>query len=366
MSKVATMGTMRIGIYDPYLDDLGGGEKYMMSLATALSEKHTVDIFWDKKEDLVGAQDRFGLALINVRQVQNIFNGNMSFLKRFSETRKYDVIIFLSDGSIPFVGSKKLLIHIQQPIAKMHIRSLWDKIKLSRVTNFFCNSQYTKSYIGKIFSLKTLVIYPPVALHPKHVEKENYILHVGRFRLVDPLTHAGDYKKQHIMLEVFRQMIEEGLKGWKFILAVSVRDKDMMQFEKMKESVKDLPVEFLINKTNDTLWDMYSRAKIYWHASGYGEDLSVHPEYAEHFGISTVEAMGAGAVPVVINAGGQCEIVSNGVDGLVWNTLQELKEMTQQIMHDKLLWEKLSVNAKKRARDFSYERFSETVNALVV
>ena len=53
----------------------------------------------------------------------------------------------------------------------------------------------------------------------------------------------------------------------------------------------------------------YKLAKIYWHASGFGEDLETHPEKAEHFGITTVEAMINGLVPIVIDAGGQKEIV---------------------------------------------------------
>ena len=107
------------------------------------------------------------------------------------------------------------------------------------------------------------------------------------------------------------------------------------------------------------------RAKIYWHASGFGEDVEKHPELAEHFGMSTVEAMGAGVVPVVINTGGQKEIVTDGENGLLWNTLEELLEKTKQVVQDENLRTELSQNAMKRARDFGKERFYNEVQRLI-
>ncbi|HSD98499.1 MAG TPA: glycosyltransferase family 4 protein [Patescibacteria group bacterium] len=356
---------MRIGIYDPYLDDLGGGEKYMMSIASCLADTNTVDVFWDNKEDVKNVIKRFGIDLSRAKQAPNIFSSRYNLLQRFSMTQKYDVIIALSDGSIPFLGSKRLFLHIQQPLARMQTDSLWGKLKLIRVTKFFCNSEYTRSYLGKKIKDKAVIIYPPVVLSPKQVKKENYVLHVGRFRLIDPLTRAGDFKKQHVMIEAFKHMVEKGLKNWKFILAVSVMDNDMQKFEEMKNQAKGFPIEFAVNKTNDSLWDLYSKAKIYWHASGYGEDLQKYPAFAEHFGISTVEAMGAGCVPVVINAGGQKEIVSDGENGLLWNSLEELEKKTLELTKDEKLWQKMSQQAKERAKDFSYEKFSDAVRALL-
>lgn len=354
---------MRIGIYDPYLDDLGGGEKYMMSIAQLLSHTHDVSVFWDKKEDVDLLLKRFSLDLSRIKLVTNIFSPKVSLLERLGKSRAYDVIIVLSDGSIPLVLSKKLFLHIQQPLSNEK-KGIWTLFKLSRVTAIFCNSQFTKNFVDNAFSKKTQVIYPSVPIHARQVKKENIILHVGRFRVKN--IGIGDYKKQSVMIEAFKKIIDKDLKNWKFVLAVSVRDEDMDVFEKMRESSKGFPIEFEINKSNEDLWSLYSKAKIYWHASGYGEDLSVHPEYAEHFGISTVEAMGAGAVPVVINAGGQKEIVINKENGLLWNSLKELQEQTILLIHNEVMLKQLSSNAKKRAQDFSYEKFSQAVNGLLV
>ena len=45
---------MRIGIYDPYLDSLSGGEKYMLCAAAYLADEHEVLIFWNDETILEG------------------------------------------------------------------------------------------------------------------------------------------------------------------------------------------------------------------------------------------------------------------------------------------------------------------------
>lgn len=351
---------MKVGIYDPYLDDTGGGEKYMLTIAQVLAERHKVSVFWDRPEDLERAQQRFGLSLEQVKTAKNIFSPHVSFFERLVKSRKYDAIVYLSDGSIPLLFSK-LFVHVQQPLKEFQSTSLKDKLKLKRVACFFCNSAFTKQYIEGRFDLKTVILYPPVEIHAQKIKKENIILHVGRFRRMGEESNASDYKKQYIMLETFKDLVDRGLKKWKFVLAVGVQDKDADAFQKLKDRYKKYPITFEINKNNDELWSLYSKAKIYWHATGYGEDVAKHPELAEHFGISTVEAMGAGAVPVVYSAGGQKEIVSDGINGLLWSDTRELKEVTLILINSKAMLEDLSLEAKKRAKDFNMEMFRKHV-----
>jgi glycosyltransferase involved in cell wall biosynthesis len=238
-----------------------------------------------------------------------------------------------------------------------------DRIKISRVSRFFCNSEFTKSFIDKKFHLRSTILYPPVTLNPKDIKKENIILHVGRFRVRN--IKKDDYKKQGVMIKAFKEMVDQGFKEWKFVLAVSIQEKDKEAFEEMKKSAAGYPIEFLVNKSNDELWEIYSKAKIYWHASGFGEDLEANPEYAEHFGISTVEAMGAGAVPVVINAGGQKEIVVEGETGFLWDSIRQLQLKTLKLANDESLLSKLSKQAIRSAERFSKAKFYEGVNDLI-
>lgn len=358
---------MKIGIFDPYLDDLGGGEKYMMTIASCLSKNHNVSVFWDNISDIEELQKRFSLDLSKVKFIENIFSPNFNSIKRFFETKKYDIIIVLSDGSIPFSLSKKTFIHLQQPIFISNL-DLRTKYKISRIKKFFCNSNYSKSYVDKSLGVNSKVLYPPVEIKKKNLKKKNIILHVGRFRVKDVTVSGvpiGDYKKQKVMVDVFKRMVDKGIKGWRFVLAVSIKNEDRNDFEMLRKSAKGYPIDFLINKSNDELWDIYSRAKIYWHASGFGEDLKKYPEYAEHFGISTIEAMGGGAVPVVINAGGQKEIVEDEKSGFLWNTLDEFVQKTIELSQDQNLWQKMSKAAQLRSKKFAGNRFCKELYEII-
>ena len=353
---------MRIGIFDPYLDDLGGGEKYMMTLAQCFSEENEVTVFWNSPEDLKKAAERFSLDLSRVRLKNNIFSPTCSSFKRWLESLNYDAIVVLSDGSIPFVLSKKLFIHFQQPFPKIKM-SLKASLKKIRVNSFFCNSLFTKSFVDEEFGINSRVIYPPVDARVKENKKENIVLHVGRFRALN--VESQDYKKQGVMLDVFKKMADLGLGNWKFILAVGLQESDGIKFNQLKKKAEGYPIEFLVNLNSDDLGKIYSKSKIYWHASGYGEDLNRNPELAEHFGISTVEAMGAGCVPVVINAGGQKEIVIDGKNGYLWNTLDDFMTKTNSLIKDEKLWKKMSDAAIKRSGVFTGDRFCNDLKDII-
>lgn len=363
---------MRIGIFDPYLDDLGGGEKYMATIAECLSKKHEVFVFWNNQKDIDLLLQRFLIDLSKVSITKNIFAPGFGLLKRTAQSRKYDVLIVLSDGSIPLVLSKKLFIHLQQPIPGLN-PNFKTKLKKLRVSEFFCNSYFTKSFVDKEFGVNSKVIYPPVEITTAKIKKKNIILNVGRFRVKDVTTFrngkkegVGDYKKQSIMINVFKEMVDKGLKDWEFVIAVSIKEDEKKQFEQMQNMVSGYPVRFIVNSSNQALGEIYSEAKIYWHASGFGEDLKVHPEFAEHFGISTVEAMSAGAVPVVINAGGQKEIVKEGETGFLWDTLEELKSKTLRLIKDDKLLMDFSKKAGLFAYGFSKEKFCQEINELIL
>jgi glycosyltransferase involved in cell wall biosynthesis len=359
---------MKIGVFDPYLDDLGGGEKYMMMLASALADQHDVSVFWDNKSDIAALKKRFGHPIESIHIVKNIFSPQVGFIERTKVTRNYDAIVVLSDGSIPFVFPTKLFIHIQQPLPKHVGSGFKNNIKRRHISAIFYNSEFTKYFNDQLFpGVKNEVIYPPVSLDVRHktydVRKENVIVHVGRFRVKNLAT--DDFKKQGFMVDSFKKLVDDGFKHWKFIIAASVKEEDTERFQELQKKADGYPITFEINKTNQELFDLYHKAKIYWHASGYGEDLEKHPELAEHFGITTVEAMGSGAVPVVIGSGGQKEIVTDGVNGMLWNSQEELFAKTKKVASDETLWKELSKSAIIRAKDFSEEKFYERVRNLI-
>lgn len=354
---------MRIGIYTPYLDTLTGGEKYMLSIASCLSQKNDVSLFWDNNREQIRtqAEKKLGINLSAVSFVNNIFTNKTSLIKRLLQTRDYDVIIFLSDGSIPLI-SCRLILHFQFPVEWVSVKSFVTRLKLQRVNKIICNSNYTKIFIDKKFNISSTVLYPPISIQKGIFPKENIILNVGRF---GKNAEGAYYKKQDILINTFKAMTKRKLGDWRFVLVISILDRDKNNLEELKEKAENLPVDFVVNPSYERLWELYRKAKIYWHASGFGEDLVRHPERAEHFGISTVEAMGSGAVPVVIDAGGQKEIVEDTVSGYLWRSEDDLIKKTEILIRDNVLWEKLQKGAIKRSKIFTGDRFCKEINSIV-
>ena len=353
---------MRIGIFDPYLDSLGGGEKYMLTAASCLSKEHEVFVFWD--QDLLGeAAKKFNLDLSRVKVVENIFNYNLP--AKLYKSKEYDAIFFLSDGSLPFVHTK-LFVHFQFPVEWVNPQSFMNKKKIKRVEKFICNSKYTKDFIDKEFGVSSIVLYPPTYEKkdfPKIniTKKKDYILNVGR---LSKLADGTIFKKQDFMINAFKKIVNRGISDWELVMVVSVLERDRSLLNYLKNMIKGYPIKIYENIPYEDLLEIYQDAKIYWHASGFGENLIKHPEKAEHFGITTVEAMINGLVPVVINEGGQKEIVQDGKNGYLFDNEKALVERTVSLIENKTLLEKLSKEALKRGNDFSSDIFCRNVNKI--
>lgn len=351
------------GIFDPYLDTLGGGERYAVTVAHCLAQKSWgVNIFWDDRKIQKKIRERFGLNLKGVNFVPNIFKKPL--FRRYQVLKKYDLIFYISDGSIPFLFARNNILHFQIPFHGVNGRRLLNKIKSNKINEIVCNSQFTKRFIDEEYGIRSRVIYPPVAVEEfKAAEKENLILSVGRF------SQLMQAKRQDVLIDGFKRMVKTDLSGslkkWRLILAGGSDVGKDESFGWLKREAKGLPIEIIENPPFGKLKELYAKAKIFWLATGFGANERKDPEKVEHFGIATIEAMAAGCVPVVIAKGGQKEIVSEAQDGLLWKSKKELVEKTLLLIKERKLWQELSKAAHKKAQVFSQERFCHELEKII-
>jgi glycosyltransferase involved in cell wall biosynthesis len=73
--------------------------------------------------------------------------------------------------------------------------------------------------------------------------------------------------------------------------------------------------------------------------------------------------MAAGCVPVVVNKGGQPEIVEHGKNGFVWNTLDELKAYSRAHERRGVVAEDVGGRPRTRSALFAGEVSSRDVAA---
>lgn len=226
------------------------------------------------------------------------------------------------------------------------------------------NSRYTAAWLRSWWGLPSRILFPPVETIPysyAQSSKSPEILSIGRFFI------GGHNKKHEIMIQVFGQMVGEGLRGWTLRLmgATGKRVEDRRYVEILRSLAAGLPVVIETDVASGTLNDAVRRASIYWHAAGHGEDRSRNPGAFEHFGVAAVEAMGAGAVPVVFDGGGLTETVEHGVSGFLWRSRRELRAATWQLIRDARLRGRMATAATERANLFDAARFRRELLEIV-
>ena len=393
------MVAKRICVLNPYLPTLGGGEKYMGYMLQFIENYYDdvqIDIIvhnFDEEnvhyDDYVSIEDlnrKFGLNLkhtgllkVDLGTSSSLFTRAVSKHKIERITRGYDLFInhmYLSRH----VGFARRNLYLCMFPPKPHITGarnalaairskILDARFINRYDRFISISEYTDYWLSRYWrsaGAKSLIIYPPVfteseiADRYQESKKENIIISVGRFFI-------GDHCKRQLDMVRFFVNNQDKLGDYEYHLVGSVSNstRDLDYFKQVSDLAgtvnnviihRDCPYEELI--------DLYSRAKIFWHATGFQADEDEHPEKMEHFGITTVEAMSYGAVPVVINRGGQKEIVKDGENGFLWETLEQCIENTSKLINDNDLRIRFANISVERAGIFSIEEFYKRTDQL--
>lgn len=362
---------MRVGLYSPLIiDHQGGGERYILTIAEHLSINRNCKVDLITQRSLPRSEqinlkkkltEKFHLNLTKVNCVFGPFTRTYSALDRFKFTRTYNSFLSFTDGSVFFAGSKRNILHIQIPLKKGP-SGLLNRLKLSTWQVKVANAYFTKHQVEKNWRVKVNFVHWGAVDSQdfKPGKKKNIILHVGRF-------FTGLHcKRQDIITDTFKKMVDQGLKNWRLVLIGSIDpgDDNQTYANMIAKAAKNYPIIIEHNASFDQLKNWYGQAKIYWHATGYGLDENRYPEKMEHLGLSTVEAMSAGSVPVVINKGGQPEIVTNDKNGFLWESQNELINQTLMIIKDNNLRERLSQTAQERANDFSKEKFQRMTDKI--
>lgn len=348
-------------IFDPYLDTLGGGERYSLTFGLGLKQiGYTVEIAWPDPQILTKAGERFGLDFSSfITNSSSYFSCSKKagLLSKILFTRQYDLIFWVSDGSLPLLFSKNNLVHFQVPFKELGGDAITNSIKSLMVNKYVYNSLFTQSVHERhLPKSKSFVLYPPIDVDNFHPSsKENIILSVARF------ASPSHSKRQDVLIKAFRQFHSHNSQ-YKLVLAGGASEDDGVIAE-LRSQAGDLPVEIVPNPPFKIIKDLYSRAKFFWHAAGYGINEETDPEKVEHFGIVTVEAMSAGAIPVVIAKGGQKEIITADTGYLCQNE-DEIAQKTLAILNDQSKIQNMSTLAISRAKDFSQQKFYEKIKLL--
>lgn len=333
------MRKMKICFFSPYLPNssVGGGEKHLFDIALVVARKYQVYIainqdLWQDKQFILDKYQRFlGRSLDQIEFIKSpLFSQNSSFLQKLIWTKKFDYLFYCTDGSLFFSLAKVNNLHFQIPFTNK--LKLMDRLKLLNWKIKNSNSEFTKNVIEKNWHTNIDFVHHPlvnVSELRTNQSKEKVILNVGRFF---KQLHS---KRQDILVKLFEKLCDSYPKlmsGYKLVLIGANEDEDYVQ--EVKSLAVGLNIEIYHDISREELVKWYKKSQIYWHATGYGASELKNPEKVEHFGISTIEAMAAGMLPVVINKGGQREILNNQLSGLLWDDDNQAIKITSELIND--------------------------------
>ncbi len=356
---------MKIAIFHNFLDNIGGAEKLVLTLARELkADVYATNI--DKKmiRKMGFETDNIfsiGTVPVNAPQRQQVTAWRFRMLNLGS---KYDHYIIAGDWAFTAAfNHTPNMWYIHSPA-----RELWDlyeftrqngvpwyarwffdlwvyynrylsKQAVSHVNIFACNSLTTKKRIQKYLQVSATVIHPPVDAK-KITYKKN-----GKYWL--SVNRLVSHKRIEIQLEAFANMPDKKL----IMVGSYEQSQHFLKYQKRIQSIMPNNVELRSWVTEKELRQLYATCR------GF-----ITTSMEEDFGMTAIEAMAAGKPVIAPNEGGYRESVIDGETGILINCITS-KNLVSAIKRIDKNPEKYRTACERRAQDFDVKKFTQSVKS---
>jgi alpha-1,2-mannosyltransferase len=376
---------MKIIVACPTLNSLGGAERVCVFLMKILKRRNcnvtliTLDktnwILLRKVFNETFRPDHEFCLLPTVLEIPTLTLRQafiaLSFpLQLFLATQKggYDLLINMSGeiadslGDLVYVNAMPLkLMHVYPQIQPTHgaqwgpyskLYGLFTRFLRQPYNVTMTNSEFNRDIIRQHLGKEALVVYPPVDVQKiestsRKASRENIAVTVSRFRSAKGLAIIP--------------AIAARLRNCKFILIGTTdrNSKECLQeiWKKAKEFNVETSLQIFANEPSGFLLSKLSTAKVLLHTQAY-----------EAFGMSVVEAMAAGCVPVVPRDGGPWFDIlekTEGVYGFSYGSVAEAAQKIRMLLDDDKLRTEVSTRASRRAMDFDSSIFERRILSIV-
>jgi len=388
---------MKIGIFTAELMTPGGASRKGCLLAERLSRRHEVWLISRDRADVQVLQRSHGVSLANVhfdcvetdsprrlsmRLCPRQLRGIVGQFAPYWRLRRLNLDLFICNMSLHYMKAPAprgiLMCMFPWPMAEFP-RPRWCRLPLVRqlidhglgyTLNRYrhahetydvitANSEFTAAWIKRLWKRDAHVVYSATELSSPAPAgaKERIILAVGRY---------NPDKQQDVLIEAFRTMGALHECGWALHLVGQINQGEWARryHDRLVESARGLPVVFHYDLSIAELRARCSRAGGFLAGQGVGVPEN-EPQRMEHFGNTPLEAMSAGCVPVVMDAGGLRETVQHGVNGFRWRSLEDLRGYTLRLARNPGLLAALRTRAMQIDPRFGMEPFLRAVEAIV-
>jgi GT2 family glycosyltransferase/glycosyltransferase involved in cell wall biosynthesis len=264
--QCAEAGTRTAAMYTPFYLTPGGGERYLLTLASALTMDHVVTIVTPHRYSYLRLRNlghEFGVDLSKCKLITE---------EEFALTPPPDLMVTLGNYVVPPIeGRGRTSFYVCQfpfPLSQETVR---DRKRLfAGYRSLIAYSEYAKSHIlaglsaYQFLGKPVEVINPPVPLiNGDARRKRAVILSVGRF------FEGGHNKRHDLMIAAFRAFVARSdMEAELHLAGSSVPSPEQLDYlDHLRQLAKGSPIVFHVNVTWEKLFELYRDAAIYWHNS---------------------------------------------------------------------------------------------------
>lgn len=371
---------MKIGIIHHSLNSCGGGELLSLTIAKTLKEKgYKITYYTAQKTDWNYVRTVLGISF-KPDSEKYVFKVKIPYFGIYQRLitgflsnaiKECDLVINTHGDVMPFVKADITYMHYptfslwyESPVNVKYLRSVFWKSYfipyyftqkyLVRKTQclILTNSKFSQRVILNHVGKLSIVIYPPVSVKPyikllRNKRRKNLVVTIGRFT---PEKRYEDVIK-----------IASKTSNIKYVIIGSVPNKlSVRYFSKIRNMISRNKLRNVIlmpNLSFESKLKVLSQAKVY-----------LHTMVNEHFGISIVEGMASGLVPVTHMSGGAWEDIldgKQGVHGYAFRNLDEAVEYVRNLIFDDGLRRKIVENNVGYVWKFSSEMFRRRIVKVV-
>ena len=296
---------VNIGIIHGYVGGGGGTEKTLHGIIEALEQTdHNVTLYTFSKPKISLKKFKIKSSLPITIPFFGLYQRAMES-KLISKAKNEDILIQASGGlGIPVNPNQKMIVYchsdftneLENPATKykgiwsLYYKSYYSMIKkftkniLDSRIHLISNSQHIHDSIQKRFGKDSTIIYPPVNLNEfSSSDKENRVISIGRF---------SEEKNFDFGINVMNDS-----KYDYDVIGNTKTKSNLLYYKKLLKLKKNSKIRLLKDTDRKDLVNHLNRAKIYFHCS------------SETFGISIIESIAAGCIPIVPNNSAHVETV---------------------------------------------------------
>jgi GT2 family glycosyltransferase len=333
LSRLKSTGTLvphekQIAVYNSYWNTQGGGELHALSIATELQRRSPVYLLSASDFSIKDLERFSGFDLKNCRKL---------LVRKVTPDLTADFNLFVNSTYLSSVPSKAS--------ASWYIVSFPQKTAspaFLRSYIFLCNSDFTKRWLEKYWgnTAKTDILYPVrgYATYKCKASKDCFAVKKSAFITVGRFSPHGHCKNQAAIIAAFARVTSRLRPNRYQSLHVAgslttSNSSHLRYFEYCRKQAGER-VYFHPNCSREHLANLYMSASFYVHATGLLLDQPhVSPERCEHFGITVIEAMSHGCIPLVFHLGGPAELLRKLRVGRLFASPAELEDQMFDLAH---------------------------------